>query len=686
METGLFLVSVSSVWLATISAARACRQAGLPLAFTVLIPALLLYLASLVPGAVGLLSLVSAGAMAIALSIACMASLRRFSRSSKSAPLEPSATFSGTAWPVWLLVGCFFATALQAAAVVLTTSRGVVDRSTPLGWDTVSYHLPGFVEFLQNGTLWTMQGAYQSYHFGYELIANFPTYFSKGSWGVHLGHFLGLTATFLVLAELSRLLLELTPAGPTPGRWAATSLGAVTFWVYFFEENIRTVGKNDVFAMLCVLGSLVVALRRLTRTEVSSTLFAASSGALLGLAVATKPPALVYAFVLAPFFATMAPSGARIKASTAFTLAVVVIGGLWPLRNLVLLGDLSDPQLSILWTRTVWANLTDPAIYQPSRAGLLWIAGVVALLVLGLRSLHAPAGSVQRRGALLLSSFVFVGLAAFVVTPAGVEVIAERAFWMPRLAMAVFSLSGVILTAAVVDWLDRTPRKASANLAWIAAAAGALFTTWSGVAIPSLISWQALASLVLIAALAGLVSTWYRPSTVRAGRVAIAAGWIGLALTCGLYLRVGTQPVEGLPGQERFHGWPATGVYRWAQSLESPARFYASGLRPWGLYGHDLQNRVFYDLHAAPFSSPNGVNRLKRVLLHFQPDFVLTSLDPHTASQELSIPRLAWLESQPCFESAYRDETVAAFRVENECEDLLTDWWLPDSTLPRSSG
>ena len=165
----------------------------------------------------------------------------------------------------------------------------------------------------------------------------------------------------------------------------------------------------------------------------------------------------------------------------------------------------------------------------------------------------------------------------------------------------------------------------------------------------------------------------------------LAAG-AAVALALGLLVPVLDARFEsqGLPGWESPHGLPPTDIYRWVQELEQPTRIYAAGLRPYGLYGRRWQNSVFYDLHSVLLEIQHGgPGRLAGVLRHFEPDLIITSIDPDSSTGPPRKPLLDWLRDQDCLAEVYADPVASAFRVEGGCSDIVTQHSTVGSPPPR---
>jgi hypothetical protein len=132
------------------------------------------------------------------------------------------------------------------------------------------------------------------------------------------------------------------------------------------------------------------------------------------------------------------------------------------------------------------------------------------------------------------------------------------------------------------------------------------------------------------------------------------------------------QELIGLPGFEHIHGVP-TSIYRWVQSQGRGLRIYSAGLRPLGLYGPELDNRVFYDLHSAMYYEDGdyGRRRLEAIRQDFDPDLIILAVDPHEYSPRRDKPLTDWLRTQPCVIEVFSDAVASAFRRIDGCNEPL---------------
>jgi hypothetical protein len=510
-----------------------------------------------------------------------------------------------------------------------------------LGWDSVSYHLPGFIEFWQNHTLWSLKGPYQSYSYAFELIGNFLSHPFHARWGLVLADVFAIMLLLAAIAFVARTLIacqsQCTPHATSS--WIPVAVLAIAVWSFVHSDSIGDVGKNDVFMTACLVAALGYLLHASTGTTKDGNgrmpAILASSMA-LGLALGTKPSAL--AFV--PFFAlasvalivTAEQPGLRWRRCLLGTgIAAVVpvaLGGFWLARNMVVFGRLSP--LSGAWNLSLVANIGNPALYVVKRGSVLFVLGLLAALP-GLYLV-----SVSRRNSRtlipmsLLLMFHLVACAAFAITPHAIfHNDLHSSVWKLRLGMPLFVSAALILglcTTHVFAVVSRTSPQA----------------------------------LRVMAALTLFLVVSYVPIHWR------------------------THLSSGLPGYEDIKGLPRTGIYSWIGSQANAMRIYSAGLRPYGLYGHSWENTLFYDLHSthlAPLES--GIARISAVVVQFRPDLILISVDPHSYSGGPVKPKVVeWMrEHSSCFQEVYSDDTVSGFRVKSAAADQLRDTVPPDYSL-----
>jgi len=105
----------------------------------------------------------------------------------------------------------------------------LLNPDSALQWDTVSYRLPGFLEFSQRHTLWSLDGPYQSYSFGFELIGSFLSQPFNAHWGLIIANLLAIILLVIAIAAAARILV---PSLPTTrvANWLPGAVLAIGIW------------------------------------------------------------------------------------------------------------------------------------------------------------------------------------------------------------------------------------------------------------------------------------------------------------------------------------------------------------------------------------------------------------------------------------------------------------------------
>ncbi|CAN5458608.1 hypothetical protein BH10CYA1_BH10CYA1_27450 [soil metagenome] len=531
--------------------------------------------------------------------------------------------------------------------------------SAELGWDAVSYHLPALIEFIQAHSFWTFEGPYQSYSYGFELIYGLSILFCHSHWSVIIGHALSVVLILLSTAYVTKLLLDtLHQCGNEKINRFMVHLLVQAIWAgLIFRTSLGGVGNNDLFeaAMLVAAFGYYLDLANRSRELSGARICLLILGGMsYVLALATKSPALMFA----PLFFLMASTEKSenrfgIKLSIAetfraapFIAAMLVIGTFFLWHNISKFGGICDPALASGFRDTLLHHLRDPRLFKPTLGSVMFFSSSLSLVCFW----TLWRGTAKRADAAGSASFLWIavlyatGAAAFAYTPFGVipDYDANNIsclFFQDRKAMVMYMAMALSLSLSVGVLCAKFTKGPEA-------AAGKTTAKQLSFAI----SGQFVAILLcsLFAFVPAINWWWHRD-------------W----------------PI-GLTGYETVKGLPHTNIYRWVQNLDSGKRIYASGLRPYGLFGRDYDNRLFYDLHSHILDVERQ-GRLFSVLDQFHPDLVLISVDPHPYTGGPHKPDLVeWMKQQSCFTQVYEDETVTGFRVNDGWRDALQKYKLPE--------
>lgn len=500
-----------------------------------------------------------------------------------------------------------------------------------LNWDVVSYHLPGLMEFLQNGTLWSFRGPYQSYSYGYELITGFSV-MNGGILTVLAGNMLGPALAVAAGALAVRCIGAHTPTRRLG--WVYEVLLTLTFaslTMVAVGGSLSQLGKNDVFAAACLLAALALLLQALTRPEGRAPAILGSAAA-LALAFATKPNTLAYLPLWGATAGIIVWKHSLDRRAWRWlpvaVAAVLAVGMAFSLRNLVAFGSLTGGLTFTAWDKTVAAG---------ARSGQLWNALkpvdyrmmiLVGGAIVTLGGLAAILRGLPRLAAAVALAWLIYGLAIFSITP--FSLFMNNLQWR----MAEFStLTAMAGFAALLDALAGTAVRRGPLTRTVPAADG------SGTA--------------------ALCRRWV-PRGITAA-AAVAAVTIAV-----LHHRHGAfSPQQVIP---RAHA----GIYDWVAAQPKALRIYAAGLRPYGLFGPGLKHTLFYELNIHTLYDPvYAAKHMNRIRRDFAPDLVIVAIDPHAPRPPAGSWVVPWLLEQPCLTPVRQEPDITVFRVDTSC---TTPW------------
>lgn len=623
----LYAAVVLGLMVVSIRLFQFLKSAGLPQFLgTGIVCTSLIYLSAILPGALGFLTATNSYILFLLLAAGVLYWLSTVPLS--RAHVEANSPLQSSQFAQSPLDWIFIVAGAILCAPFLLYLKGLplafIDPNPVLGWDVVSYHLPGVIEFYQNKTLWSLSGPYQSYSFGYELIGNYFSQDFYTSWGLVLAHILSLALVLSAIASAAKT-LSLSRGAEGASSLVPTIL-AFGLWTTLTINSFGAVGKNDVFMGATVLAALAFLLILCTGAFISKSktyLLAVLIGLSLGLSISAKPSAIAYLayFWLATIWVFMQQKRG-LRGGIGYASAVIgialLIGGFWLTRNLLIFGRLS-PVLDSGWQSSILANLTNKDMY---RAVVHYPAFVLATIAWIPAFLMALRLNGERNGRLpwyLIGSFHLMACLVFVITPfayqgGGFEI---------RLGMPLLLAAAIIYGSIIPLAVQRLLAIQYSN--W----AIGVFIFILMLAIPSY--WSSKKQSTLF----GYDEVFLPPKPQKVLR---------------------------------------TNVYTWVQGLKEPQRIYSAGLRPYGLYGRNWSNALFYDLHSSTLvSGPDGKKRIAAVVDQFGPDLILISLAPHANSPLGIQPEVfTWMQARKdLFSEDYSDDIVKGYRLKPGAKEIL---------------
>jgi hypothetical protein len=270
--------------------------------------------------------------------------------------------------------------------------------------DFIGYHGIKALELARSGSMWNLAIPYGDYPNGYESLLAFGLLLTGDI------RFLGLVhALIFLLSGLTvALLLSRYAAMPLA---LALFISVLIFFIPNFYSLILTIGKNDSFLSLTILIAILHAPITNRRFHPLGLAYATM------LSLATKATGLYilfYLWGLVLIFWGMAWREGKAKTYLrpmlfGLCLAVMFPGGLWVIRNYLLMREILTSEVRSFFATSIGANLFNPDLYNSGRESLFLLIGLIA--VLGIAALCL------RRFGWLMTLLLLVIAATFILTP-----------------------------------------------------------------------------------------------------------------------------------------------------------------------------------------------------------------------------------------------------------------------------
>lgn len=505
----------------------------------------------------------------------------------------------------------------------------------PLSWDVVSYHLPNAVTYLQAQSWWKLQGTYGHYPGGNELLNLWSMVFLQND------ALLGLTTLALMLGSLLATIVIFNLVVPVRSVFwrglLSLGLGLTLLNLSEFQNLLFDIARNDSTMMFWELVALWAFLKSKTRVENWSIV----TGLALGLLIGTKPNGLYFliaALILHLVFKNSElQESLRDRVKSAFfkiLLPSLAIGGGWYARNLIQTGRLTPPdQLKAAADLSILQSLTNPALYQWNLPfAIVLISLIVSVIPLANAfyqhqfkpSVREAIPAINHRsiplGIQIVAAWNFSAIVALVLTPSGAGYLAGagKMFLIQVRYSAVMMPLTLILLGYVFSllinpllqpkpWLEKLQRR----------------STPLSSQFPLLLTGSLALMLVMLQA-----ATYRSP--------------LGLPGHNGILFPMGQQQSK---------------VYGWVQENIKNSVIYSVGLRPYGLVGESLGNRVIDRLGSTGWTLAEGLPIIQTEGVKY----IVLCVDPF----DRSIPAgLAELVRQPNqFKLVFQDQLAIVFQV-----------------------
>ncbi len=504
----------------------------------------------------------------------------------------------------------------------------------PLTWDTVSYHLPNVLDYINTQSLWTLKGSFSYYPGGNEL---FNIWHFMGLRSDVLLGFIGILPALGSVVCFSILVSFLLPS-ITPFLSASLTILFCVFILINPDLNliIHSFGRNDLMLAFWESASICYLYFSMgSKTLLSRNTWMTGSGVCLGLAIGIKPNGLLFAFgiiglVISSLYRPSFAFSLRQKLSSLPYLLtpMLMIGMFWYARNLLVLGRLSNDDGNIFSGSILFQSI-NPSLYQlssPFYAILYFVfVTIVGCLVLLLKH---PQSQPEFR---LMMGIQVVSLLSFVLTPYSAGYLAGGQ-WNNDIQIRY----GIVLFVT----------SAALSIYYLASIADYLVQ-------------QKILAMGDHCTFASTLSSNTYPSSSRYFAFVHLPFFILISLQFLSY-----QYPRGLPGHNQIlfnpQNAPISQVYNWVQSNLVDTHIYSVGLRPYGLYGYPFSNDVFYELGSQGWTYRNGL----QIIQENQLEYLVISRDPFSGDFPEDLNLL--IQSSDLFEIVYQDPLAFVFHVSSQ--------------------
>ncbi len=473
--------------------------------------------------------------------------------------------------------------------------------------------------------------------------------------------------------------------GPQALLGAAIVLGAETMTDFQAGEALNDIG--GVTFLLCAAALLINGHAARANGRSISAGALAFAGASAGLAAGTKLSFLAPVALLTLAVIIIAPRGARLGATAAFGLPMLLTGGYWYLRNLVAIGNpipytawgplgLPTPERMLelrpgfsvahYWNEPdIWWDWFAPKLSE--ELGPLWPLVLIATVGGGIFALWKGREPILRAlgGVAVLTAFAYV----FTPLTAGGEQGEPIAFeWNIRYLAPAVAIA--LATLPLLPAFRSTPRARSISMFGLGAVA--LFTTLT------IVQWShgdhrkgAIATGVLVLCLFG-AAFWasergYVGGRASRGRVIAIGAGLGLAAVIAGFVvqrHYLPQRYEDLSPQLRL-----AEAVRWANTVNDE-RIAISGVRgvfnQYAFSGYDLSNHVQWlgkeGEHSAYERIPD-CETWRTEVNEGEFTYVVTLYDPYQPLGLTDTKEALWTREDPGSELVLRNGPVSVFRI-----------------------
>lgn len=268
--------------------------------------------------------------------------------------------------------------------------------------DFAGYHSIKALQLFRDGSFWNLAIPYGQYPSGYESLISFGMFFTGDIRITGMIH-----AIVAVLFWMTIVLLIVRYAKLSPG--ASMMLALLVCFLPVVFSQLMNPGKNDILLSLTVLIAILHAPIMDERFHPYGLAFATM------LSLAIKATGLYVLFYL--WGLLMLNWGIHFRKGSwreylhpltfIIVIAVMFPGGLWVIRNYIVLDALYSPEIESFFATTIIANLNNPALYNSAGSPALAFASAVIAITAILALFRGKSGW-QMSGLILIIALTFM--------------------------------------------------------------------------------------------------------------------------------------------------------------------------------------------------------------------------------------------------------------------------------------
>jgi hypothetical protein len=503
----------------------------------------------------------------------------------------------------------------------------------PFPWDVVEYQFPHLVNAIQSGSLWTTIWAY--YPMGCEMFHSWGFVFLRNDALVYPTNFFFSIIFIFFSGYLLHILCFKYKKVRSGTQIIAYLIMTVLLLVLppLWNMHFNQIGKNDIAMSAFIIAALCFLLLCITETSKSQTfgpniLLLALA---LGIASGIKPPGLLYvAFFLGMLLKDNLGKKVPWSAIGIAGLSILVLAIFWYLRPFIMIGG--NP-LSDAAKQSIVYNLNKGlGLFLHGRENLLFSFSMVFCVIMGV-VWHNKDFKMRVVNYTLAASIVILCLtpySAFNRTDIQLRLAPATIPLVIIIAIATFLRLKVTAGEAKKPYRLNEPKARPYRrvivLAWLAFALGAAammaIPFIGGLATKPRWAWN-LRGLIIIGFLVGSLYLYNSVPAINDYKLTISRSLLYVTAFFIVIITLLIQIIAYKPPGDLEGYNEQTSVYRWVYENIRGKTIVAMGLRPYGLYGKDLANRVIYE----GYSSDLKLEKLLFMIKQKKPEYLVIGRD-----------------------------------------------------------